>query len=111
MIVWNGKFGLQILSLCGSAHNCLSRSVPGTHLHVAGLLCNQERTVSQLRLLDVALVTQTEKGKGEQRGQRGRGGKRGGMFVGWLLALRPSNRLVYLRDGSAQTILRAATLR
>ena len=29
----------------------------------------------------------------------------------WLVALRPSNRLVYLRDGSAQTILRAATLR
>ena len=33
------------------------------------------------------------------------------LFVGWLLALRPSNMLVYLRDGSAQTILRAATLR
>ena len=28
-----------------------------------------------------------------------------------LVAERPSNRLVYLRDGSAQTILRAATLR
>ena len=28
-----------------------------------------------------------------------------------LVAYRPSNRLVYLRDGSAQTILRAATLR
>ena len=27
-----------------------------------------------------------------------------------LAAERPSNRLVYLRDGSAQTILRAATL-
>ena len=27
-----------------------------------------------------------------------------GMFVCWLVALRPSNRLVYLRDGSAQTI-------
>ena len=32
-------------------------------------------------------------------------------FVCWLLASHPSNRLVYLRDGSAQTILRAATLR
>ena len=32
-------------------------------------------------------------------------------FVGCLLAYRPSNRLVYLRDGSAQTIIRAATLR
>ena len=32
-------------------------------------------------------------------------------FVCWLVAYRPSNRLVYLRDGSAQTILRAATLR
>ena len=28
-----------------------------------------------------------------------------------LAAKRPSNRLVYLRDGSAQTILRATTLR
>ena len=28
-----------------------------------------------------------------------------------MVAQRPSNRLVYLRDGSAQTILRAATLR
>ena len=28
-----------------------------------------------------------------------------------LLASRPSNTLVYLRDGSAQTIVRAATLR
>ena len=32
-------------------------------------------------------------------------------FVCWLVAYRPSNMLVYLRDGSAQTILRAATLR
>ena len=31
------------------------------------------------------------------------------MFVCWLVALRPSNMRVYLRDGSAQTILRAAT--
>ena len=35
----------------------------------------------------------------------------GHKFVGWLVALRPSNMLVYLRDGSAQTVLRAATLR
>ena len=33
------------------------------------------------------------------------------MFVGWLVAYRPSNMRVYLGDGSAQTILRAATLR
>ena len=32
-------------------------------------------------------------------------------FVGGLVAYRPSNKLVYLRDGSALTILRAATLR
>ena len=42
-------------------------------------------------------------------GEVGRG------FVGWLLACllakRPSNIRVYLRDGSAHTILRAATLR
>ena len=31
--------------------------------------------------------------------------------VCWLVVQRPSNMLVYLRDGSAQTILRAATLR
>ena len=32
-------------------------------------------------------------------------------FVCWLVAERPSNMRVYPRDGSAQTILRAATLR
>ena len=33
------------------------------------------------------------------------------MYVCWLVAKRPSNMLVYLRDGSAQTIVRAVTLR
>ena len=33
-----------------------------------------------------------------------RTGREGGVVVGCLLASRPSNRLVYLRDGSAQTI-------
>ena len=33
------------------------------------------------------------------------------LFVCWLVAYRPSNMRVYLRDGSAQTVLRAATLR
>ena len=33
------------------------------------------------------------------------------LFVGWLVAYRPSNMRVYLSDGSAQTILRTATLR
>ena len=32
-------------------------------------------------------------------------------FVAWLVAQRPSSMLVYLRDGSAQTILRASALR
>ena len=34
-----------------------------------------------------------------------------GVFVCWLVAQRPSNMRVYLREGSAQTILCAATLR
>ena len=38
-------------------------------------------------------------------GGGGGGGRRG------MVAERPSNMLVYLRDGSAQTILCAATLR
>ena len=33
------------------------------------------------------------------------------VVVGWLVAERPSNIRVYLKDGSAQTSLRAATLR
>ena len=33
------------------------------------------------------------------------------LLVGWLVAKRPSNMLVYFRDGSAQTIFPAATLR
>ena len=35
----------------------------------------------------------------------------GGLFVGCLLAWRPSNMLVYVKDGIAQTIVRATTLR
>ena len=31
--------------------------------------------------------------------------------VCWLVAQRPSNMLVYLRDGSAQTVVRTAALR
>ena len=46
---------------------------------------------------------QTEKKEG-----RGEGG---GVLFCLLVAYRPSNMRVYLRDGSAQTILRAATLR
>ena len=38
---WDGKFGLQLLSQCGSTYNCLSRSVPEIHLHAAGTLSNQ----------------------------------------------------------------------
>ena len=33
------------------------------------------------------------------------------LFVCWLLAQRPSNMLVYLRDASTQTIVHAARLR
>ena len=47
--------------------------------------------------------------KREVEGWREREGE--GLFVGWLVAYRPSNMRVYLRDGSTQTILRAATLR
>ena len=38
---WDGKFGLQLLSQCGSTLNCLSRSVPEIHSHVAGTLSKQ----------------------------------------------------------------------
>ena len=31
---WGRKFGLQLLSQCGSTHNCLSGSVPEIHLHI-----------------------------------------------------------------------------
>ena len=38
-------------------------------------------------------------------------GKQPQLFVGWLVAKRPSNMLVYLRDVSAWTILHAASPR
>ena len=38
------KFGLQLLSQCGSTSNCLSRSVPEIHLHVAGTLSKKQTT-------------------------------------------------------------------
>ena len=36
------QFDLQLLSQCGSMHNCLGRSVREIHLHVAGTLGNQQ---------------------------------------------------------------------
>ena len=44
---------LQVLSQCGSTSNCLSRSVPEIHWHVAGSLSNQptnKQTVPEKRL-------------------------------------------------------------
>ena len=38
---WDEKFGLQLLSQCGSTYNCLSRSVPEIHSCVPGTLNNQ----------------------------------------------------------------------
>ena len=76
---------------------------------------------------DIKAYTRGEKTEEELEGIRegGGGGWRLGVGKGgrvrhrdgkdscccWLVAQRPSNMLVYLRDGSAQTILRAATLR
>ena len=63
---------------------------------------------------------QGREGRGrEGGGGRGKTGRQSdrqtnrekGLFVCLLVAYRPSNMRVYLRDGSAQTILRAATLR
>ena len=48
--------------------------------------------------------------EGRRQGRRERGGGER-LFVCLLVAYHPSNMRVYLRDGSAQTILRAATLR
>ena len=39
-------FDLQLLSQCGSTQNCLSRSVPEIHSHVAGALSNQQTTTT-----------------------------------------------------------------
>ena len=35
------KFDLQLLSQCGSTYNCLSRSIPEIHKHVAGMIGKQ----------------------------------------------------------------------
>ena len=48
--------------------------------------------------------------RGRRKSWCKRDGKDEGLFC-LLVAYRPSNMRVYLRDGSAQTILRAATLR
>ena len=41
MTGWDGKLDLQPPSRCGSTYNCLSRSVPEIHWHVAGTLSKQ----------------------------------------------------------------------
>ena len=38
------KFDLQLLSQCGSMHNCLNRSVSEIHQRVAGTLSSQQTT-------------------------------------------------------------------
>ena len=58
-------------------------------------------------LVDDKQLTCTEDGKVEKDCTV----ERSDLSVGCLLALRPSNMPVYLRDGSAQRVLRAATLR
>ena len=47
---WDGKFDLQLLSQCGSTSNCLCRSVPEIHLHVAGTLSSQPTNILLLLL-------------------------------------------------------------
>ena len=37
---WDTKLDLQLLYQCGSTYNCLCRSVPEIHSHVAGMLSN-----------------------------------------------------------------------
>ena len=56
------------------------------------------------------LESERERSQEERRGRReGEGGKvrerkdKVGLFVVWLVALRPCNTLAYLRDGSAHT--------
>ena len=44
MTGWDRKFGLQLISQCGSTYNCLSRSVPEIHSHVARTLSSQQST-------------------------------------------------------------------
>ena len=38
---WGSRCDLQLLSQCGRAHNCLSKSVSKIHLHFAGILSKQ----------------------------------------------------------------------
>ena len=47
----------------------------------------------------------------ENRGGNQENRTNGGNGLLFVACVRPSSMLVYLRDGSAQTILRAATLR
>ena len=64
------------------------------------------------RVKDIEREGETQMTKRQERtGDREGNRQTRGLFVCWLVALRPSNMLVHLRDGSAQTILRAATLR
>ena len=46
-----GKLDLQLLSQCGSTSNCLSRSVPEIHSHVAETLSNQPTNQQTLQCL------------------------------------------------------------
>ena len=39
---WHGNFDLLFLCQCGSTYNCLSRSVPETHMHVVGTLNSRQ---------------------------------------------------------------------
>ena len=70
------------------------------------------KCISQGRCCILDYQGRREREREEGRGrEREREGEKEGGTVCWLVAYRPSNMRVYLRDGSAQTILCAATLR
>ena len=111
------------LACCWSVKQAANQTVPGENVIVSvSLLASRPsnpRWVSHGRILFVGCFTSQQPAMGISRTD----------LVCWLLyvpatrdgyltdgscllvALRPSNRLVYLKDGSAQTIGRAATLR
>ena len=69
------------------------------------------KQVDTKRKLTDTVVLRVQMGKQERRRWGRGGGRKRQRFVCWLDALCPSNMLVYLRDGFAQTRVRAATMR
>ena len=97
---------LQLLSQCGSTLNCLSRSAPEMHSHVAGTLNNQQTNLCGWTRRPLPFSTPPRACLSVCLSA-----EKATIAVFTRLLTVPATCRVYLWDGSARTVVRTAALR